>query len=169
MLTIKYIKLRLTPDHIKLSFPQLFTPSTSITLGVHSIYFSSLAPIALPKTAILTLIYKQVQLRATQLTDGMKISLALLANTPLEIVQKHIITLSHDIWKDQLALADMKTFMKINHNELFQVKQLPLGVSPTETFPSEIKMIYRQALVSTTQRVFILSKKKKLSQITVLL
>ena len=93
--------------------------------------------VALPLTHILHLIHQQVQLQARQVSDGMKIPLTAKPTTLKAVAGKFVQTLSIDLWKDQSALKNMKTFFQHHGQEIFKVKEFPAGVSPKAMFPSK--------------------------------
>ena len=77
--------------------------------------------VTLPPTPVLYLIHQQVQLRARQVADGMKIPLAANPTTPPAVAATYVQTLSTDLQKDQPALQTMKSFFQHHRQEIFKV------------------------------------------------
>ena len=146
--SVESIHLRLTPQHIVRAFPSvpigtnpLIRPITDVGNALPALRIT----VALPPTPVLHLIHQQVQLRARQVFDGMKIPLVAKPTTQPAVAATYVQTLSTDLRKDQPALQTMKSFFQHHRQEIFKVKELPAGVSPKATFPSKSELLHRRA------------------------
>ena len=104
---VESIRLRLTPQHIIRSFSSVQIGTSQIIRPITDVGNKLPVPritVALPPTHVLHLIHQQVQLRARQVSDGMKIPLATKPTTQKPVAAQYVQTLSIDLRKDQSAL-----------------------------------------------------------------
>ena len=123
---VESIHLRLTPQHIVRSLQSAPIGISPIIRSITDVANPLPVPritVALPPIHVSHLTHQQVQLRSRQVSDGMKIPLAAKPTTPKAVAAKFVQTLSMDLWKDQSALKNMKTFFQHHRQEIFKVKE----------------------------------------------
>ena len=104
VLAVKSIHLRLTPQHIVQSILSVPIGTSPIIRPITDVGNTLLVPritVALPLTHVLHLIHQQVQLRARQVSNGMKIPLAAKPMTPKAVAVKFVTT--HSLYLQKIA------------------------------------------------------------------
>jgi len=75
----------------------------------------------------------------------MAVPLASNPNTSTLVAKQYIERLSNDLRKDQPILKVMKSTFTTNRKQIFSIRRLPPGVSPSNTFPSASTLMVSRA------------------------